>query len=238
MNVYVWKNALKKSYIWEYFIIPKSWLLWYRPLQNDLKDASWNWKDWSWYSGTGSFGTQWNYKWAYVTRQSSDPWKSTQHIVTPVVISTPSISVAVRINYTQMTDTYWLWRGAFANWYSWQWTAFFNLWLRSADNKYPYMQTSVGSSKLSSSTPTANTWYFVWITYNGSSLKYYLNGILTNTLSISTNTLWQWNFRFGCWWYDTNQNARGWTTWYIRHCALYNRELTASERLEFYNNTK
>jgi hypothetical protein len=217
--------------------IPTSWLLWYRPLQSDLKDASWNWKDWSWYSGTGSFGTQWNYKWAYVTRASSSPWKSTQHIVTPVVRSSLPISICVWICYTQMSDSYWLWRGSFTS-QNPNAQYFITQWLRSADNKNPYAVVNNVGYKLSSSAPTANTWYFIVITYDWSSLKYYLNGSLTNTLSSSANNIWDWAFRFWCAWYDGNEHAYWWTTWYIRHCAIYNRVLTDAEVLQFYNNTK
>ena len=216
------------------FPVPKSWLLWYRPLQTDLKDVSNNWNNWSWYSGTGSFGTVWWYTWAKVTRSTSN-WFSTQHIITPVNRSNPTISICWWICYTQMSDTLWTWRWLFWNWWSGS-SQQIMLWLRSADNKYPYFQWNWTNYKLSSSTPSTNTWYFRVITRNGSTLKFYLNGTLANTLSISSSDIWNWVFKFGCTWYDSWWNW--WTEWYVRHCAIYNKVLTDAEVLQFYNNTK
>jgi hypothetical protein len=41
-----------------------------------------------------------------------------------------------------------------------------------------------------------------------------------------------------CWQKWNNNRLRWWTDWYVRHCAVYNRALTADEVLQFYNNTK
>ena len=72
--------------------IPLNWLLWYRPLQSDLKDASWNGKDWSWYSWTGNFVTVGWKTGAMVTRNSSND-QTTQHIVTTLNYSWPTVTV-------------------------------------------------------------------------------------------------------------------------------------------------
>lgn len=236
MNIYLHpsgvKKELKNAYIGEY--MPTSWLLWYRPLEENLNDISGNGNNASWYSWTW---TIWTLNWkicANVTRDSS--WWATQQVITPVTRSSWPITVCSRINYTDVAVSN-SWRCSFSNMPAWTWN-YITQWLRTPDNNYPYIIINSNSFKLSSTVPTANVWYFVAITYEWTVVKYYLNWTLANTITVTSTSLWNWVFRFGGGNYDTSAQKYWWTQGGVRHCAIYNRALTADEVLEYYNNTK
>ena len=229
-------SDLKNAYIGEY--IPTSWLLGYRPLQSDLKDYSWNGNDWSWYSGTGSFGTIWGKTWAVVTKIShvgyDDHDTTTQHIVTTLNYSWPTVTICWWVYYNSMNS--WLWNGILTNTSSN--TNFISLSPRPAQsNKW----TVWGANNLLTTNTSASawTWYFVCWVLTSSWKKVYLNWSLIGSDN-TWFTTWQWSiWRLGCWQINswTNMATAWWTDGYIRHCAVYNRELTADEILKYYNLT-
>lgn len=222
MNVYIYKSP-----------IPEDWLLGYRPLQSDLLDASGNNKNWSWYSGTGSF---WAVAWktgARVTRNTSN-YNSTQHIITPIVHDKKDITIACRINFdsNSMVNGTWTWMASntnFENHESVSYT-FSQFWLRGPDS-YKVYAAMWWDNTLLTWTPTAWTWYCYILTSDWINLKLYVNWSLIYTKNNYNwaDTNWWYAWRFWKW------AGLVWTNWYIRHCALYNRALTANEALEFYN---
>ena len=236
MWVYIGTSELKNAYIGEY--IPTSWLLGYRPLQSDLKDYSWNGKDGSWYSGTGSFGTTWGKTWAVVTKIShvghDDHDTTAQHIVTTLNYSWPTVTICWWVYYNSMNS--WLWNGILTNTSSN--TNFISLSPRPAQsNKW----TVWGANNLLTTNTSASawTWHFVCWVLISSWKKVYLNWSLIGSDN-TWFTTWQWSiWRLGCWQINswTNIATAWWTDGYIRHCAVYNRELTADEILKYYNLT-
>ena len=223
MNVYIWTDS------W----VPTNWLLWYRPLQSDLKDASWNWKDWSWYSGTGSFWTVGSKKWAICTLNNvgSDSI-STQHIITSLNYSWPTLTICWWEYINTLNSASWNWiltNSSSATSYislsprptqSNKWTVWWNWNLLTVN-----------------SAPSTWTWYFVVWVLTSSWKKIYVNWNLAGSDS-TWFTTWQWSiWRLWCWQIIQNSTYYWWLNWYVRHCAVYNRELTATEISAFYTNT-
>ena len=235
MNVYLYQSwsekELKNDYIWS--AIPTSWLLWYRPLQSDLKDASWNGKDWNWYSGTGSF---WAVGWktgAVITSTNSTYPKSTQHVVTTLTYwNSPMTLMGWIYVSSYLTSTGWWWLICNSKngsvWFQWiliRATILNNVWQSS----WRYQTNTINTGQR----------YFLAATMNSNTLKVYVNWSLVGTQSW---TFWWspiWVFRLWTWMYQSEISGwQGDAQWYIRHCAVYNRVLTSDEILEFYNNTK
>ena len=82
-----------------------------------------------------------------------------------------------------------------------------------------------------------NQWYNVVETYDGSSIKIYVNGILENSTASVSTVLYGTNIlTIGIWYYNiTFRNAlKG----RISNIGLYNRALSASEIAQNYNATK
>ena len=241
---------VKKIYVWTTKVrpaipIPTSWLLWYRPLQTNLNDASGNGNNGSWYSGTGSF---WTVGWkngAVVTRLLDSTWNaSTQHIVTSLQYNWPTITMIWWIYLNSITLTWW-WRPWLMN-NSQTWNSYFTIWNRQWDNWYIYTQLPTSSTShnqlLLESHAVASAWELWCLTVSWSQIKFYRNWTLINTTSSSTTSSANGSYwRLWCgqkadtqvptspWW---------WTDWYIRHCAVYNRALTDNEVLQFYNLTQ
>ena len=233
---------VKRIMVWDKQVrpetIPTSWLLWYRPLQTNLNDVSWNGKNASWYSWTGSFETSQWYTWARCN-VSSTSWNqnySSQHVITP-------------INYVWVNLSYLWWINFFAkNWWqrpwfmniSWSWdTKYIYSWLRVSTNyRFTVSNNIANGWWLDYSTLNINTWYFIAVVYNNTEgkTKLYINW---SKVAEATDYVWvqstsNYVWRIGCWQYDAQY---GGTNWLVRHCAIYNRSLTDAEVLQFYNQT-
>jgi hypothetical protein len=239
-KIYVWSNEVKEVYVGTEkvrptFPIPTSWLLWYRPLQSDLKDASWNWKDWSWYSWTGGFSAIWGKTGARVTTKTVS-WRTVtaQHIVTSLQYDGSNISMCWWIYYaTQVSD--WLRPWIINNSHSAS-SDFYGIWQRVFDSFRTYLLKN-GTTYLLWNRINTWWWNFVCVIISWTTLKYYLNWTLTTTSTVSSWTTNSNNWRLWCWHYDSSAWF-WWTDWYVRHCAVYNRALTDAEVLQIYNNTK
>ena len=224
MNVYIWTDS------W----VPTNWLLWYRPLQSDLNDESWNWKNGSWYSWTWNFGTVWGKTWAIVTRSGE---VTTQHIVTTLNYAWPALTMCWWIYYNTLLTSGrrpWLLTNCPSNNNSWP---IFAIAPRPAQSNH----WSIGipnNTYSSTSSATTWTWHFICWVVSSSWVKIYLNASeIYSTSTWNTGTWWS-IWRLWCWqlgWLQTTD--WWWVDWYIRHCAVYNRVLTTTEISAFYTNT-
>jgi len=223
----MFEHPLKNAYIGEY--MPKSWLLWYRPLQSNLNDESWNNNNGTWWGSTGTFENDGTYTWARLTVTGS-------YRVASRAISTP-------LTYNSLWITM-IWWGKLANTNSW-YTLMANsqannvscFWIRVSNNNL-ILNNGTGSDVDASYQLTWNTWYCIWVTVESWVTKLYVNWNLVNTISswavgsvTPSWSLWKWYKRGSYsdqWWWD------GW----IRQCAIYNKVLQDSEMLAYYNRTK
>lgn len=226
------ENPLQNAYIGEYeeLPIPTSWLLGYRPLQLDLEDASWNWNNASWYSWTWSFSINAWKTWARVTMDGS--YNSTQHIITTLTYEQAPITMCGWICYNSLNTSNDLWTWLMSSSSGpWNW---WTMWCRSADNYYPTcaMPTAV---RIASSVPSVNTWYFRCGTREWTTVKTYLNWVYANSWTVSSWSAWG-AWKLWCAMVDWVYRIDG-TDWWVRQCAIYNRALSASEVLEYYNAT-
>ena len=224
----MFEHPLKNAYIGEY--IPTSWLLAYRPLQEDLNDVSWNWKNASWLSWTGSFSTLWNYVGARFTRNSS--WVPTQYVVTSLQVDTLPITIfgwGAFSAITNIQNRTWLFNSSSSN-------TWFLLGFRGGDGNRTYFKVGDGGNFKVAEAPTLNTWYFYTATITNSEVKFYINWTLNTTQSISNPTISNGVFRL---WVGSYDNSRyGGTDGYVRHFGVYNRVLSADEVMKIYNFTK
>ena len=238
-------NKIQRIYVGQYQVYPKTvpqvWLLGYRPLQSDLKDYSWNWNNCSWYSWTWSFGSVASKTWARVTRSSS---QSTQHIVTPIQIDNYWKTIAGWIYFSSL-------------WTAWQWFCSdcsqwggskqsVTIWLRPADNLNIYANPAgyINWSWWQKwgkvwNKPSTWTWYFWCLSSdNDGNSNFYINDTKI-PMSFTWATWTKWNSIFRLWCAQSNNWSSVWngTDGYIRHFAVYNRELTTDEILDYYNIT-
>lgn len=233
MGVYLYPSGtekeLKNAYIGG--VIPESWLLGYRPLQSDLLDASWNWKDGSWYSWTWSFSANAGKTGARVTWQ---PHLTTQHVITSLTYESSPVTACGRICYNTAptASISWTWLMSSSNW-GWKWQT---IGTRQASGQQPYATIWGNNLQISATVPTINTWYFWAATNDGTNTKAYLNWSLTNTGTAWTVTAW-WVWKLWCAMIDAWGTRNNWTDWWVRHCAIYNRALSADEIMQFYTLT-
>ena len=219
--------------------IPLNWLLWYRPLQSDLKDASWNWKDWSWYSGTGSFETVWWKTWARMTVSNTTYSLSSQHIITSLTYCQRPISICYWIYPYTANDNYPM---------IWNWdTSTSSIILTVASNPrriVSYLNwNSFGRYKANDYTLTLNAWNCIWFSSDANWTQWYISWQpVASSLydwTYPTTLVSSWlNVKIGSWQYSGYWSKYHWVNWIMREVAIYNRVLTDAEVLQFYNNTK
>ena len=210
------------------------WMLWWRPLQSDLKDYSWNENDWSWYSGTGTFSTVAGKTGARCTKNSS--YLTTQSVITTLNYQSLPITVCgwicfnTRPNSPSNNPRNWLMSSSNG---SWKW---YTLWTRPSDSFYPV--AAFGTSlRIASSVPSINTWYFWSATFEWTTMKTYFNWNLANTSTSATlGTAW-WVWKLWCAMIDSWQTVNNGLDGWIRHCAVWNRVLSGDEIQAFYNQT-
>jgi hypothetical protein len=90
---------------------------------------------------------------------------------------------------------------------------------------------------LSNSTYSLNNWYNVVGTYDGSTIRLYVNNVLQNSTSVSTTVTYSANqMTVGTWFYDISPSNA--LTGRISHVKIYNRALTASEIQQNFNATR
>lgn len=236
-KIYVGSNEVSAVYVWTTKVrptipVPTNWLLWYRPLQSDLLDYSGNGNNGSWYSWTGTFSTNASKTGARVTYNSS--YTSTQHIVTPITYSGSPITMCWWICFNAKNTSRWEW--LMTNQPTAESEQWWTLWLRPYDNNYPYVNAHWKATiRINNSTVSLNTWYFWCVTWNWNTVTTYFNWTQTNTWSVSSITNW---YYWRLWCASTSTNLWiSWTDWWVRHCAVYNRVLSASEVTQYYNNT-
>lgn len=108
--------------------------------------------------------------------------------------------------------------------------------LENPSNKFRFRITAGGADVYvpDTSTHLLNTWYCVVGTYDGTSMKIYINGILKNTKSqtgvLGTNSI---TAKIGTY-QGTNYNMNG----QIPQVSIYNRALTAQEIQQNFNATR
>ena len=93
-----------------------------------------------------------------------------------------------------------------------------------------------GAALLNFTNPTTNTWYHYGLTLSSSFLAVYINSILNNSGTVSTQSGAALSLIFGDYRTDGTGNERIYG--YVGNFQLYNRALTAQEILQNYNATK
>ena len=228
MNIYLHpsgvKKELKNDYIGEY----KWWEPWsntlvYYPLNWNANDLSWNWKN-----GTASNIT-WNSWWdrgcAYFN------WNS--YISVPSLWTNANITISFRMNSTENIVNWW---------------DFIMIWgyVWSSNNAITLMTYS---KKLNIQTRTTNhnldmvstvnicdwIWHYITVIATWSTAIWYIDWVsnVTNTNSYYTLPPLT-NIRI---WMHTWWSANKYT-WYIDNMIIENRQRTAQEIQDYYNNTK
>lgn len=91
-----------------------------------------------------------------------------------------------------------------------------------------------GESQISIGTITNNTWYFIAFTYDGATVKTYLDGVFRSSTNVVGTRANGTQICIGTSAYDTNRKA----TCGIPQVMIYNRALSDSEILQNYNATK
>ena len=202
--------------------------VWYRPLQNDCKDYSWNWYDGTWNSP--SYTQSWTtinvayFNWSYIDLSN---FRITEDNTT--------INVWVKSNSTntwqEVFDATW---GSTGNsvtyfWYNWPWDVSNQYWMQHAYNGGSYAKV------YTSWWPFQDVWKNICVVMNTSGVKIYMNWVLQTT----TSTLsWQmnWTPNASIWW------RKYWNTnffrWYISEFIWENKNRTDEEILNYYNKTK
>ena len=93
---------------------------------------------------------------------------------------------------------------------------------------------AAAESQISIGTITNNTWYFIAFTYDGATVKTYLDGVFRSSTNVVGTRANGTQICIGTSAYDTNRKA----TCGIPQVMIYNRALSDSEILQNYNATK
>ncbi len=194
---------------------PEIWatnLVGYRPLQSDANDhkadvwASWTTYDWTW-SWTATYGAVSWRTWASFSNNS--------YIDTGVSIWNRPLSYALSL---LKTDNWDYWRTAF--WQNKNRNP--NYWILGQESKI-FVHWWDSSDSAIVSNYSINTRYNIVVTTDGSwTIKYYLNWSLIGTKSWWQDITWyNWCIARGI------GNYCNWA--YMSHCAIWEKELDASE---------
>ena len=93
---------------------------------------------------------------------------------------------------------------------------------------------AAAESQISIGTITNNTWYFIAFTYDGATVRTYLDGVFRSSANVVGTRANGTQICVGTSAYDTNRRA----TCGIPQVMIYNRALSDSEILQIYNATK
>lgn len=113
----------------------------------------------------------------------------------------------------------------------------FLIYLHSDETIRGYIETSAGTSDLRGSSLSGNTWYHIAQTYDGSTLKLYVNGVQVNSSSNSGTVRYDdSNVTIGA--DDNNGNSTAGMTFFfngsIDEVMIFNRALSSAEILFLY----
>ena len=136
---------------------------------------------------------------------------------TGVINNTLNISPAI----VQQADGHGTGRG-------WLWLSAYSA---TAAQSLKFASSIGGSATYGTTTPLANTWYMVSVTYAATSVKLYVNGVLQTTTT-KTAEASDGGLLIGC----NKSFATPWTG-SLDEVAVYNSALTAQALLDLYNNT-
>lgn len=206
-------------------VMPTSWLLGYRKLEEDFNDYSGNSRNWT-QGGSVSFTTFGGYKCANV-------WNGVWYIDTP-------------LSYNQLPLTMCIWSYLNSWWDNYRKCMIWNHWtgsdntlnyeIRNVESKIDISVWSSSSYRSSSAIAPAWSWDCWVVTIDSSATKLYKNWTLQQTFSWWTtwSNVWNWTI-----WRRLSWSGQyHWWYWYLRQAAVYNRALSASEVLDYYNGTK
>lgn len=200
-------------------------IAWY-PLDstNTINDKSWNG-----YNLTNSwitFGTNW---WVDCANMTTNVYAYSTSIPLPSWNNARTISYWF-YNTSNNNDTYWCAYGS-------HWTGLFfapriNGW------NYSFMGYA-RDFNTSTSVPTW-VWQLVTLTYNWSTVVYYINGTKIYYSNLSLNTTAVWNTRKFVIWCRLDASATPWNyvTWYMSNMVLENVDWTEQEVSDYYDLTK
>lgn len=216
MNVYIrtdewlpWKNTL-----WYYTFDDQN--------SSQITDFSWNnrnltWWSMPWYtlvSGTNYAGNFTTGSWVAPTNTSYWPMNWTSTVLAWVKPTANSASYITMFDERSQYNQFSLIR-----WYN-SWT-------------FEYFNQLTGTNLRTTikSWASINTWYLVWYTKNGTSVKTYCNWVAWWTLTDNTNSN---NKTFYIW----SSNAWDRFQWQVWVCIVEDKVWTADEILNYYNSTK
>ena len=226
-------NKIQRIYVGTNLVYPKTvpqnWLLWYRPLEIDVNDQSWNWKNLT--KTWCSFWTIWDKAGIRLSTAYTDT--PSDYLVTPDIWKPTTFSFCGRLYKTNNNTSGYNDRTAFFDNATSDTTN--SLRLRAKYKQFRWIAYGWQIYDGVYTIPT-NTWICLWFTSDGSTLKLYVNWILVYTGTagaIATDA----SDKYYIWkWYFNSSQSRCWV-WWIRHFALYNRELSADEIISYYNIT-
>lgn len=223
-NIYLWDKIVAQG---ECFKIPRHWLIWYRPLQSDLLDISWNWNDWTWQNWSWTFNTAWSYKWARITI-TNNSWYSfaNNYIKTNIIKNTYPLSFWCRVyRYSEWDNRCIMW-----NWSNWWSSHYWIDWWNSEIQPFYWSYYFRSSQAMD-----LNTRFCLLITIKNWETKLYVNWQLKDTTAYWWNASW-WTYRtIWSWSYASFQSKITWMDWLIKDAVLYNRILDENEALKYYN---
>lgn len=203
--------------------------VWYRPLESDCKDYSWNWYDGTWSSP--SYTKSWTINnVAYFNGSYID--------LSTFRITEDNTTINVWVKSTSTNS----WQEVFdANddsgsttsvtyfWYNWPWGVSNQYWMQHAVPWWSYWVA------YTSWWPFQDVWKNICVVMNTSWIKIYMNWVLQST---SSNLSWRmvWTPDASIWWRKHwNENF---FRWYISEFIWENKARTTKEILNYYNSTK
>lgn len=229
MSIYVYtgtpwtENEVQKIYLWDPWWIPWENTVAYYPLETDGNDYTWN------YNLTNSSTTFTTISWVKCADFTSNVYLYSTNIPLPSWSSARTFSYWF-YNSSVVNDTYFLAYWSHANW------CFFAP--RTSWTVYSFM----GYNRDFNTSTTVQTWKWQLqtITYDGTTVKYYLdwNLIWNSNQSLSTTAIWStWKFTVWC---RLNSSTNPWNyiNWYMSNLIVEDKVWTATEITDYYNLTK
>lgn len=201
--------------------------VWYRPLQNDCKDYSWNWYDGTWNSP--SYTQSWTtinvayFNGSYIDLSNF----RINEDATTILVRAKSTSTQSRQEIFDANDC----SGSTTSttYFNYNWTS---SWQYAMQHTVPWWNYATAYT---SWWPFQNVWKNICVVMNTGWIKIYMNWVLQGT---SSNLSWRmiWTPDASIWW------RKHWNTnffrWYISEFIWENKNRTEDEITKYYNSTK